>query len=578
MDVDVTLQCGTIGERSWLFFIAMEAFVLTNLVSEWAEFRFPLYTAVQIRSLYGTSNLPAHKIHEEFAVLIGLAGGKAVLRIGDQTFELAEGTVILLPAGAHAALMTDSLGPLHAYKLSIGISEQTISQYSGSMIRGSELFDGKNVRFFPNEPGIVAMLEELYLYRSPAYEARHVQNQMVFYRIIFELLSRSGGTHSANGELSMERSIAYMENRFSDKITREQLAAMAGVSSSHYSILFKRITGFSPQEYLSRLRVHRAVELLIGGSGTLREIAQKVGYKDEFYLSRRFKRQIGVSPTVYHSISPQRVAVMLTPYASHLLLLGREPVLTISENGEYVHTAELPQPQAMRFIHTDCTFEQLKSALLDTKADMIIAAGEHLHRHGLNPEQLRAFAPVVEIPWMELGWKEHLRLIARAIRQSERAEAWLAAFEQEEKSARLLVRQKAAADETVAILVVRPEGLLVYGARNAGYVIYHSLGLRPPAKIQQLNHKLGNTFHSIPIEPAELADVAGDRLLVIVFPDAKGSTAHAEALFQSPYWKELSAVQRNKVHHLDMDEWIPYNPVSIRLQLQRAVTLFSSIQ
>ncbi|GJM75083.1 hypothetical protein HMSSN036_72990 [Paenibacillus macerans] len=72
---------------------------MTNLVSEWAEFRFPLYTAVQIRSLYGTSNLPAHKIHEEFAVLIGLAGGKAVLRIGDQTFELAEGTVILLPAG-----------------------------------------------------------------------------------------------------------------------------------------------------------------------------------------------------------------------------------------------------------------------------------------------------------------------------------------------------------------------------------------------------------------------------------------------------------------------------------------------
>lgn len=551
---------------------------MTNLISEWTEFRFPLYTAVQIRSLYGTSSLPTQKIHEEFAVLIGVAGGKAVLSIGDQNFELAEGTVMLLPAGADAALMADSLPPLHAYKLSIGISEQTISQYSGSMIRGSELIDGKNVRILQNEPGIVAMLEELYLCRSPAYEARHVQNQMVFYRIIFELLSRTGRVPSDNGQPSMERSIAYMENHFKDKITREQLAAMAGVSSSHYSILFKRLTGFSPQEYLSRLRVHRAVELLIGGSGTLREIAQKVGYKDEFYLSRRFKRQTGISPTAYHSVSPQRVAVMLTPYASHLLLLGREPVLTISENGEYVHTAELPQPQAMRFINTDCTFEQLKSALLDTKADMIIAAGQHLHRHGLNPEQLRAVAPVVDIPWMELGWKEHLRLIARAIRQSEKAEVWLAAFEQEEKATRQLVRQCAAASEIVAILVLRPDGLLVYGARNVGYVIYHSLELRPPAKVEQLIKKLGTSFHSIPIEPAELADYAGDRLLVIVFPDAKGSTAHADALFQSPYWRELSAVRQNKVHQLDVDEWIPYNPVSIRLQLQRAVTLFADIQ
>ncbi|WP_068784609.1 AraC family transcriptional regulator [Paenibacillus phocaensis] len=551
---------------------------MTNLVSEWAEFRFPIYTAVQIRSLYGTSSLPMHKIHEEFAVLIGIAGGKAVLGIEDQSFELAEGTVILLPAGAPAALMTDSQGPLHAYKLSIGISGPTVSQYDGSMNHGSELIDGKNVRLFPNEPGIVAMLEELYLYRSPAYEARHVQNQLVFYRVIFELLSRTGTTAADIGQPSMERSLAYMENHFKDKITREQLAAMAGVSSSHYSILFKRITGFSPQEYLSRLRVHRAVELLIGGSGTLREIAQKVGYKDEFYLSRRFKRQTGVSPTGYHRVSPQRVAVMLTPYASHLLLLGREPALTISENGEYVQTADLPQPQTMRFIHTDCTFEQLKSALLDTQADMIIAAGQHLHRHGLNPEQLRAIAPVVDIPWMELGWKEHLRLIARAIRESDKAEAWLAAFEQEEMSARQLVRQYAAAGETVAILVLRPEGLLVYGARNVGYVIYHSLELRPPAKVEQLINKLGTPFHSIPIEPAELADYAGDRLLVIVLPDAKGSTAHADAVFQSPHWRELPAVRHNKVHQLDVDEWIPYNPVSIRLQLQRAIALFAGIQ
>jgi ABC-type Fe3+-hydroxamate transport system substrate-binding protein len=120
--------------------------------------------------------------------------------------------------------------------------------------------------------------------------------------------------------------------------------------------------------------------------------------------------------------------------------------------------------------------------------------------------------------------------------------------------------------------------LLVYGTRNVGYVLYQSLGLQPPARIKQEMERLGDQLHSIPIALSELADYAGDRLLVIAFPDVKGSTAHSEAIFSSVYWDELPAVRRNQVHHLEMDEWVPYNPVSIRLQLQRAVALFTSIQ
>ncbi|MFE4713919.1 helix-turn-helix domain-containing protein [Paenibacillus sp. NPDC056722] len=552
---------------------------MNNVNSEWAESHFPLYTAAQILSLYGTSNQPMHKIHEDFTVLIAIAGGKGVLRLDDQTFELQEGSIMLIPAQVHAALVTNSLQPLHAYKLSIGIWEPPTSPPASSMVRRSEVLGGSNLHFFLCEPDIVAKVEELYLYRSPIHEARHVKNQIVFHQIIAELLEREDAKYAVSDQPSMDRSITYLENHFSEKITREQLAALAGISSSHYSILFKRLTGFSPQEYLSRLRVHRAIELLISGSGTLREIAQKVGYKDEFYLSRRFKRQTGAAPSAYNRRSSlPRVAVVLTPYASHLLLLGLEPVVTIAENGEYVNIAELEKPQNMRFISADASPEQLNSVLLETKSELIIAAQQHLHRFGLNLGHMRAVAPVIEISWMELSWKEHFRLIAQAIQRSERAEEWLAMFEEEEQEARLQVQESAVVKETITILILRPEQMQVYGARNVGYVMYHSLGLKPPAKIGQEIERLGNQFHSIPIELAELADYAGDRLLVFVFPDPKGSFAHADAILQSSYWKGLSAVRNDKVHHLDIDEWIPYNPVSIRLQLQRAVALFTGIQ
>ncbi len=283
-----------------------------NNVSEWAESHFPLYTADSIRSLYSTSNLPMYKIHESVAVLIAIASGKGTLRINDQTYELIEGSVILLPVNSHAALITNLLQPLHAYKLSIRTREESSPLPESAMIRKSEVVSNPNIQFFPCEPAIVTHVEELYIHRLPVSEARHVQNQIIFHQIILQLLEQMEVKYAADEQPSMERSIAYLENHYSEKITREQLAAIAGVSRSHYSIQFKQLTGFSPNEYLSRLRVHRAKELLISGSDTLREIALKVGYKDEFYLSRRFKQYTGASPSSYSRRSFQRVAVLLS--------------------------------------------------------------------------------------------------------------------------------------------------------------------------------------------------------------------------------------------------------------------------
>ncbi|MEC0180747.1 helix-turn-helix domain-containing protein [Paenibacillus peoriae] len=551
---------------------------MNNVVSEWAESHFPLYTADSIYSLYCTSNFPMYTIHENVTVLIAIASGRGTLQADDQTYELVEGSVMLLPAHSHAVLITNLLQPLHAYKLSIRTREQGAPLPESAMIRKSEVVSNPNIQFFPCEPVIVTHVEELYINRSPASEARHVQNQIIFHQIILQLLERMEAKYAADEQPSMERSIAYLENHYSEKITREQLAAIAGVSRSHYSIQFKQLTGFSPNEYLSRLRVHRAKELLISGSGTLREIALKVGYKDEFYLSRRFKQHTGASPSSYNRRPFQHVAVLLTPYASHLLLLGLEPAVTISESSEYVKTNGLESPQTMMFINTNCSAEQVNSVLLDTNIELIIAAKQHLHEYGLNPEHLRVIAPIVEISWMELGWKEHLRRIAHAIQRSEQAERWLAAFEDEERVARSLVQQSTIVNEIITIVVMKPEGLFVYGARNVGYVIYQSLGLKPPELIGQEIKRLGDQFHSVSIELSELADYAGARLLVIMFPDEKGSTAHTEMIFRSPYWSRLPAVQRNCVHLLDLDEWVPYNPVSIRLQLQRAVALFTSNQ
>ncbi|PWV99483.1 ABC-type Fe3+-hydroxamate transport system substrate-binding protein [Paenibacillus cellulosilyticus] len=551
---------------------------MTTVTSEWINSHFPIYSAANIQSLYTTTNMPTHKINEPSPVLIGVARGKGILRIDDHAHELAEGKVVLLPAHSHAVLIANPQHPLHAYRLSIHTMEQTAPLLAGAMIQKSEMTSHSNMKLFSHVSGLVALMEELYIHRATASEIRHVQNQIVFHQIILQLLKQNNENDAAGDQPSLERSIAYLENHYMDKISREHLAEIAGVSHSHYSILFKRMTGFSPKEYLSRLRIHRAMELLISGSGTLREIALEVGYKDEFYLSRRFKQHTGTSPSGYNHRTNPRVAVLLPPYASHLITLGLEPTVIIAESNEYVNTTELEPPQSITFINASSSSEQIDAALLHNGIELIIAANMHLDMNDLNLEHLRAIAPVIDISWMDLGWKEHLRLIAKAVHRSELAEQWLAAFEQEEQEARPRVQQSAAANEIITVLVSKTDGLYVYGARNAGYVLYQSLGLRPPERIRREIDKLGDRFHSIPIELSELRDYAGDRILVSVYPDEKGSSSHSDALFNSSYWRALPAVQRKNVHLLELDEWIPYNPISIRLQLQRAIALFVTNQ
>lgn len=84
-----------------------------------------------------------------------------------------------------------------------------------------------------------------------------------------------------------------------------ELAAMAGFSSSHFSARFRAVTGFSVVEYVKRLRMARARQLLITSELSVAEVATDVGYADPFYFSRQFRAVTGLSPRSYRQRSQE---------------------------------------------------------------------------------------------------------------------------------------------------------------------------------------------------------------------------------------------------------------------------------
>src|SRR5262249_50595107 len=79
--------------------------------------------------------------------------------------------------------------------------------------------------------------------------------------------------------------------------TLEPMAAVAGVSTSHFAHQFKRATGLPPYQYVIMRRVERAEQLLRAGTDLpLAEIAARAGFSDQSQFSHHFKRLLGVTP------------------------------------------------------------------------------------------------------------------------------------------------------------------------------------------------------------------------------------------------------------------------------------------
>ena len=96
----------------------------------------------------------------------------------------------------------------------------------------------------------------------------------------------------------------YIGSHYSDpNITVGEIAQHLGLSEGHLSHTFKKETDYTLLNYLTRYRIHKAMELLRDCRLKVYEVAEQVGYKDITYFSTTFKKLVGMSPSEYQDTS-----------------------------------------------------------------------------------------------------------------------------------------------------------------------------------------------------------------------------------------------------------------------------------
>ncbi len=113
------------------------------------------------------------------------------------------------------------------------------------------------------------------------------------------ILHLIGQKLSDSSEGRLDTSLKYIHAHVGDELSVECLAAMEFLGVSRYREVFKAMTGMSPSEYITALRMARAKDLLAETSSTVAEIAYLTGYRDGPYFQRVFKLCEGVTPGEY---------------------------------------------------------------------------------------------------------------------------------------------------------------------------------------------------------------------------------------------------------------------------------------
>lgn len=90
--------------------------------------------------------------------------------------------------------------------------------------------------------------------------------------------------------------LAYLRDHFAEPLSVEALASRANMSVSTFHEHFKRCTELAPMQYLKRLRLLKAQQMLIGESLGVAQVAHRVGYQSTSQFSREYKREFARSP------------------------------------------------------------------------------------------------------------------------------------------------------------------------------------------------------------------------------------------------------------------------------------------
>ncbi|GIP23110.1 AraC family transcriptional regulator [Paenibacillus sp. J22TS3] len=233
-------------------------------------------------------------IARDFNLIHFVLKGKGELILGDETYEIEKGQAFLIPANQVAYYQADEKHPWeYCWVGFMGINSE---MYLHNIAQGQDhryVIDVDDIAFFHST------IDEMLRIGSRNTFASSLAIQGYLYQILARLVHESGEPFEKEKITYSVQAINYIEKNYNSGIQINEVAQYLGVHPNYLTALFRQETGETPKQYLMRIRIKKACELLQQTNYSIQVVSNSVGYSDQLTFSRAFKNMIGISPSDY---------------------------------------------------------------------------------------------------------------------------------------------------------------------------------------------------------------------------------------------------------------------------------------
>ncbi|WP_270447869.1 AraC family transcriptional regulator [Lactobacillus delbrueckii] len=241
-----------------------------------------------------------NNVRSNYVIHYILSGRGTFAPAGQAPVSLQAGDLFILPKGVACFYQADFEDPWSYFW--VGMSGMQI----GKILQNSKLSD-KFYLHQVQDSGFYKSLRQLFhaLHMRESL-ASNMLTESLLYQTFYQLLvDYPTGKRQQSGLADDYFIVAmtFLEDNFEDPACSvSELCQQLGLSRSYVYNLFKNKTDLSPQQFLTKLRMEQAKELLSNSDLNVQAISHFVGYNDSFTFSKAFKRYQGLSPKSWRQI------------------------------------------------------------------------------------------------------------------------------------------------------------------------------------------------------------------------------------------------------------------------------------
>ena len=238
-----------------------------------------------------SSSFSTHCKGREDYYLIYIVAGTLKVEI-DKGWQICRpGNFILFPPKTHYSYVHDSddkLDYLWVHFTGYGVTD-AVNQYGLTVY--------PEINEIKESNGIILRFQNIFDVFLEQDRFRDRELGLLLERLFIMLAKRKDEQSSRSNML--KKSLSHIQRYYNTQIKIPELAKIENLSVSRYNTVFKEILGLSPVEYITKLRITSACDLLSATDLSVTEISILIGYKDPHFFSRVFKSITGKSPKNY---------------------------------------------------------------------------------------------------------------------------------------------------------------------------------------------------------------------------------------------------------------------------------------